>query len=494
MVVGDAALDCCDGVCESASSSSHSSGTSRWIPAVGYAVEQGLSALSPLPLFISTYYFALSLFCLFSLPLSRFRSFFHSFLLLSFPSTVVVLLRHLCVYSPPTSTFSNSFFVGDDDGLSYEDIFDILNRNTERLRLDSYTVARATPQRMFEYLIADTARTKTSVEAITEVLKSPSPSSPSRSPSDGDANDNDGGGRRGRFSRSSSGIRRQRSGVRVQGQTPSVFQQNSRGLGMSGLSNVVAKSHSLRSLPSADLRTSPLRVIVKKAFVGSLEGEQDVVHLHQSDWRSWTRRPFFPCYMAGCGHKRSRHRTRRGKEEEKKETSHPLTLSNRFWVVEKTRKQFFKIRLREQPTAVDDMKAQLEEEALIAKEAAKPSCLWEWPKNVSPGASILLVDVSYVSREWDDIHNLFFRSMSRTKYELVRVQRIQNYEIWNNYAQERVRLLRQNGAEGLNERFLFHGTSSRDPCVIYEGMGFDLRLASQRNYYGRGIYFAVSCC
>ena len=47
------------------------------------------------------------------------------------------------------------------------------------------------------------------------------------------------------------------------------------------------------------------------------------------------------------------------------------------------------------------------------------------------------------------------------------------------------------GLDDINEKWLFHGTSSTDPCKIYDDeVGFDMRH-SRAGKWGRGLYFAV---
>jgi len=73
-------------------------------------------------------------------------------------------------------------------------------------------------------------------------------------------------------------------------------------------------------------------------------------------------------------------------------------------------------------------------------------------------------------------------------YEVVKVTRIQNKKLWENYIFEKKRLQFKGNS---TEKMLFHGTKQNDPRKIYSGIeeGFDVRLAHS-GLVGKGIYFA----
>ena len=70
-------------------------------------------------------------------------------------------------------------------------------------------------------------------------------------------------------------------------------------------------------------------------------------------------------------------------------------------------------------------------------------------------------------------------------------QLIQNEFLWEKYCQHKERMSRK-GSERVNEKELFHGSSSAAPEEIYESEeGFDLRFNHQ-GMWGHGNYFAES--
>ena len=72
--------------------------------------------------------------------------------------------------------------------------------------------------------------------------------------------------------------------------------------------------------------------------------------------------------------------------------------------------------------------------------------------------------------------------------EIVKITRIQNKKLWENYIFEKKRLHFKGNS---TEKMLFHGTKGNDPRKLYTGIeeGFDLRLA-HHGVVGKGIYFA----
>lgn len=70
---------------------------------------------------------------------------------------------------------------------------------------------------------------------------------------------------------------------------------------------------------------------------------------------------------------------------------------------------------------------------------------------------------------------------------ILKIERIQNINLWKNYQFEKQRLLKKGDA---TEKWLFHGTKHTKPSIIFSGSeeGFDFRLA-RAGKYGRGTYF-----
>jgi hypothetical protein len=113
---------------------------------------------------------------------------------------------------------------------------------------------------------------------------------------------------------------------------------------------------------------------------------------------------------------------------------------------------------------------------------------------------LLVVNVDMLSNEYSKIETLFQDTYTKTdgfiiarknkKAKIISIKRLQNTETWKNYCFAKHQLLLKGNAE---ELFLFHGSSTTDPCLIYEGKeeGFDLRFA-RGGYYGNAIYFHIN--
>ena len=75
-----------------------------------------------------------------------------------------------------------------------------------------------------------------------------------------------------------------------------------------------------------------------------------------------------------------------------------------------------------------------------------------------------------------------------TRYNVLRVERIQNPHLWLKFTQSRDRFLAL--GQDLNEMSVYHGTSDTEPRHIYTGIeGLDFRLARE-GLTGRGNYFS----
>lgn len=86
---------------------------------------------------------------------------------------------------------------------------------------------------------------------------------------------------------------------------------------------------------------------------------------------------------------------------------------------------------------------------------------------------------------------LFKQSLPEVNTEDIRVERIQNKLLWQRYLDCAKRMNEYNDGR-LGEKYLFHGTRSHDPKLIYEGdSGFDMRC-SRKGAWGEGNYFAVN--
>lgn len=76
------------------------------------------------------------------------------------------------------------------------------------------------------------------------------------------------------------------------------------------------------------------------------------------------------------------------------------------------------------------------------------------------------------------------------KCKIESIERIENYQLWHRYSQQKAHLSKFRGHGKVGEVQMVHGTRKTDPGIIME-TGFDFRHASE-GYYGRGCYFAYS--
>lgn len=100
-----------------------------------------------------------------------------------------------------------------------------------------------------------------------------------------------------------------------------------------------------------------------------------------------------------------------------------------------------------------------------------------------------VVSVSPASAEWSFVSSKFLASLPSCR--IVHIGRVQNLVLWRRYQTQRRTMAYP------NELFLFHGTGSLPPAIIYSGVeGFDPRCTGTGRflglgpYYGLGAYFA----
>ena len=93
------------------------------------------------------------------------------------------------------------------------------------------------------------------------------------------------------------------------------------------------------------------------------------------------------------------------------------------------------------------------------------------------------------SPEYKQVASLFRSTLPSVR--IVRMERIQNKVLWDNYRQRKKHLEKIVRARDI-EKLLFHGTSTTEPERIYAGeVGFDMRKSAQ-GLWGEGCYFAVN--
>ena len=125
---------------------------------------------------------------------------------------------------------------------------------------------------------------------------------------------------------------------------------------------------------------------------------------------------------------------------------------------------------------------------LESKEENEKEYPQEWEDQLQ-AQTVKVFLVQQGNPEWNKVDHLFKTTMPNST--IIQISRIQNTWLWQRYVFQRKRLGIKNGGN-VNERDLFHGTSSNDPRVIYENEdGFDMRF-SAKGMWGQANYFAVN--
>jgi len=123
-----------------------------------------------------------------------------------------------------------------------------------------------------------------------------------------------------------------------------------------------------------------------------------------------------------------------------------------------------------------------------AKKVEKPPDSWEQQTENTE-----LKDVAKQSSEWEEIEKKAKNTLPTIK--IIKISRVQNLWQWERYAFHRNRLGKKsnnnnNNDSGCNEVFLFHGSRTNDPALIFNGdEGFDMRYC-EKGMWGRASYFA----
>ncbi|CAF96664.1 unnamed protein product, partial [Tetraodon nigroviridis] len=104
----------------------------------------------------------------------------------------------------------------------------------------------------------------------------------------------------------------------------------------------------------------------------------------------------------------------------------------------------------------------------------------------------LQVPVSREDRSYRTVYSLFHKTVSETKFRIIRIQRVQNPFLWEKYKRKKEYMSRRMSEMDrlLCERHLFHGTSAD----VVEGIckhNFDPRVCGKHaTMFGQGSYFA----
>lgn len=104
----------------------------------------------------------------------------------------------------------------------------------------------------------------------------------------------------------------------------------------------------------------------------------------------------------------------------------------------------------------------------------------------------LQVPVSREDRSYRTVYSLFHKTVSETKFRIIKILRVQNPFLWEKYKRKKEYMLRRMSEVDklLSERHLFHGTSAD----VVEGIckhNFDPRVCGKHaTMFGQGSYFA----
>ncbi|XP_030018799.1 protein mono-ADP-ribosyltransferase PARP14-like [Sphaeramia orbicularis] len=115
----------------------------------------------------------------------------------------------------------------------------------------------------------------------------------------------------------------------------------------------------------------------------------------------------------------------------------------------------------------------------------------ELPEHWDPmeGEDFKKVELNPNSKEYKEIAQGFLKT---AKYNIQKIERIQNLHLWRAFAVCRQRILAKNGVAELGEKLLYHGTSA-ESCNCIERDKFDRGYAgTHAAAYGKGVYFAVT--
>lgn len=121
-----------------------------------------------------------------------------------------------------------------------------------------------------------------------------------------------------------------------------------------------------------------------------------------------------------------------------------------------------------------------------------PSLFPETWLPMAPSQDFLQVPVSREDRSYRTVYSLFHKTVSETKFRILKILRVQNPFLWEKYKRKKEYMSRRLSEMDrlLSERHLFHGTSAD----VVEGIckhNFDPRVCGKHaTMFGQGSYFA----
>uniref|UniRef100_A0ABK0M3V1 Poly (ADP-ribose) polymerase family, member 12 n=1 Tax=Rattus norvegicus TaxID=10116 RepID=A0ABK0M3V1_RAT len=111
-----------------------------------------------------------------------------------------------------------------------------------------------------------------------------------------------------------------------------------------------------------------------------------------------------------------------------------------------------------------------------------------WDPAALPDLGFKRITLSSSSEEYQKVWNLFNRTLPF--YFVQKIERIQNLGLWEVYQWQKGQMQKQNGGKEVDERQLFHGTSTNFVDAICQ-QNFDWRVCGLHGTsYGKGSYFA----
>ncbi|XP_052029448.1 protein mono-ADP-ribosyltransferase PARP12 [Apodemus sylvaticus] len=111
-----------------------------------------------------------------------------------------------------------------------------------------------------------------------------------------------------------------------------------------------------------------------------------------------------------------------------------------------------------------------------------------WDPAALPDLGFKKITLSSSSEEYQKVWNLFNRTLPF--YFVQKIERIQNLGLWEVYQWQKGQMQKQNGGKEVDERQLFHGTSTNFVDAICQ-QNFDWRVCGLHGTsYGKGSYFA----
>uniref|UniRef100_A0A8C5RUN1 PAR12 polymerase n=1 Tax=Laticauda laticaudata TaxID=8630 RepID=A0A8C5RUN1_LATLA len=123
-----------------------------------------------------------------------------------------------------------------------------------------------------------------------------------------------------------------------------------------------------------------------------------------------------------------------------------------------------------------------------ASPVSTPTYPSSWDNTALPVIGYAAIELNRGSQEFLKIENLFQLTMK--SYKIHKIERIQNPSLWQVYQWQKEQMKKKKGGQKIDERLLFHGTSSPSLKAICTD-NFDWRLCGTNGtIYGKGSYFA----